>query len=149
MLRRVLLLLALGAVALAAISGNNGNAGPPRGPPQNKPGRFLSLPVPEKCAQRELTPQNYPQSILIYIISLCHAGPKQWRLGNQNYFFSGNVSQFAGKKYDWLDARNECREYCMDLVSMESQQENDMVLRFIQQCKSNLSHSFIDFHRYN
>lgn len=50
---RPLLLLALAAVALAAISGNNGNAGRPSGPPQNRPGRFLSLPVPEKCAQRE------------------------------------------------------------------------------------------------
>ena len=30
-------------------------------------------------------------------------------------------------KASWLDARNICREMCMDLVSMETQEEQKMV----------------------
>ncbi|CAB3379341.1 Hypothetical predicted protein [Cloeon dipterum] len=107
---RGLLVLVIVAGALADVSNNKGNGQRTNGPNNNKPGRFLSLPVAEKCVQR----------------------PKQWRLGNHHYFYSGNISRFAGKKFDWLDARNECREFCMDLVSIENEQENNMVLQFIQ-----------------
>jgi hypothetical protein len=43
------------------------------------------------------------------------------------------VPALTGKKYDWLDGRNVCREYCMDLVSLETQEENNLVFRLIQQ----------------
>ncbi|GJQ65092.1 putative C-type lectin, partial [Trypoxylus dichotomus] len=80
-------------------------------PVSNRPGRFLSLPVPQKCANR----------------------PKQFSFRGHNYFFSGHVPALAGKKMDWLDGRNLCREYCMDLVSMETQEENNMIFKLIQQ----------------
>ncbi|GLV38622.1 schlaff [Carabus blaptoides fortunei] len=80
-------------------------------PVSNRPGRFLSLPVASKCANR----------------------PKQFNYKGHNYFFSGTVPELAGKKVDWLDGRNICREYCMDLVSMETQEENNIVFRLIQQ----------------
>lgn len=38
----------------------------------------------------------------------------------------------AGKKFDWLDGRNLCREYCMDLVSLEEQEKNNLIFRLIQ-----------------
>ncbi|KAI4497992.1 hypothetical protein M0802_006816 [Mischocyttarus mexicanus] len=80
-------------------------------PHSNRPGRFLSLPNPQKCSNR----------------------PKQFNFRGHNYFYSGHVPAHANQKVDWLDARNICREYCMDLVSMETQEENNMVFRLIQQ----------------
>uniref|UniRef100_A0A6B2E6N6 Putative c-type lectin n=1 Tax=Phlebotomus kandelakii TaxID=1109342 RepID=A0A6B2E6N6_9DIPT len=77
---------------------------------QSKPGRFLSLPDAQKCANR----------------------PKQFNYKGHNYFFSGHVPALENKKYDWLDGRNLCREYCMDLVSMETQEENNLIFRLIQ-----------------
>jgi len=35
-------------------------------------------------------------------------------------------------KGDWLEGRNFCREYCMDLVSLETQQENDFFADFLE-----------------
>ncbi|CAH0557585.1 unnamed protein product [Brassicogethes aeneus] len=80
-------------------------------PVSNRPGRFLSLPNPQKCANR----------------------PKQFFFRGHNYFYSGHVPTLANRKVDWLDGRNICREYCMDLVSMETQEENNMIFRLIQQ----------------
>ncbi|CAL4124157.1 unnamed protein product, partial [Meganyctiphanes norvegica] len=49
------------------------------------------------------------------------------------YFYSNDVKEFKGKKYDWLDARNLCRQYCMDAVSIESFEENQRIFSFIDQ----------------
>lgn len=46
------------------------------------------------------------------------------------------MNSFCLPKVDWLKARNHCREYCMDLVSIESPSENDMVEEFIQNGKT-------------
>ncbi|KPI93950.1 hypothetical protein RR46_13115 [Papilio xuthus] len=86
------------AAALAALAG------------AQKPGRFLSLPQPQKCANR----------------------PKEFFYRGHNYFFTGHVPALANKKFDWLDGRNICREYCMDLVSMETQEENNLIFKLIQ-----------------
>ncbi|XP_067007071.1 uncharacterized protein slf [Anabrus simplex] len=79
-------------------------------PGAQKTGRFLSLPVPQKCSQR----------------------PKEWQFRGRNYFFSGHQPQYRSSRLDWLDCRNICREHCMDLVSMETQEENNMIFRLIQ-----------------
>ncbi len=47
------------------------------------------------------------------------------------YFYSGHEEAHKDDKVDWLEARNYCREYCMDLVSVETPSENDMVEQFI------------------
>uniref|UniRef100_A0A1B0DML3 Uncharacterized protein n=1 Tax=Phlebotomus papatasi TaxID=29031 RepID=A0A1B0DML3_PHLPP len=57
---------------------------------------------------------------------------RQFNYKGHNYFFSGHVPALENKKYDWLDGRNLCREYCMDLVSMETQEENNLIFRLIQ-----------------
>jgi len=75
-----------------------------------KPGRFLSLPNPSKCSTR----------------------PKEFNYRGKNMFLSSHVPALAGKKVDWLDARNLCREYCMDLVALETQEKNNLVFRLIQ-----------------
>jgi len=38
-----------------------------------------------------------------------------------------------GHKASWLDARNLCRERCMDLASLETPQENEMMRKLIEQ----------------
>ncbi|KAI5704340.1 hypothetical protein M8J75_004203 [Diaphorina citri] len=86
-------------------------ARPANSAPKERPGRFLSLPIPKKCSER----------------------PKEFFFNGHNYFFSGHLPAFRTAKYDWLDARNACREYCMDLVSIETQEENNLIFKLIQQ----------------
>lgn len=72
-----------------------------------------------------------------YLTYICiiFSGPKQFNYRSHYYFFSGHVPELANRKVDWLDARNLCREYCMDLVSMETQEENNIIFKLIQQSK--------------
>lgn len=76
---------------------------------------------------------------LILMLMCIFLGPKQFNFRGHNYFYSGHVPAHANQKVDWLDARNICREYCMDLVSMETQEENNMIFRLIQQSEYNVS----------
>jgi len=73
-------------------------------------GRLLSLPISEKCAER----------------------PVHFSLNNHSYFYSGNNSEFEDSKVNWLDARNICREYCMDLVSIETPSEDKVISDYIK-----------------
>merc|ERR1711981_1320135 len=81
-------------------------------------GKLLSPPVPRKCSAR----------------------PKRFKYQGHNYFYSGVVAPYKKIKYDWLDGRNFCREYCMDLVSLETQQEND----YIQNWLDSQPHVYLD-----
>lgn len=71
----------------------------------------------------------------IKITLKCFSGPKQFNFRGHNYFYSGHVPAHANQRGDWLDGRNICREYCMDLVSIETQEENNMIFKLIQQSK--------------
>lgn len=64
------------------------------------------------------------------------SGPKEFFFKGHNYFFTGHLPEYKDKKFDWLDGRNICREYCMDLVSLETQEENNLIFRLIQQSES-------------
>ncbi|EFX83761.1 hypothetical protein DAPPUDRAFT_301656 [Daphnia pulex] len=79
----------------------------------NDGGRLLSLPEADACAQR----------------------PKHWERNGHWYFLSTNVSTYADIKSDWLDARNLCRKHCMDAISIETVEENDMVLDILEKQK--------------
>lgn len=59
-------------------------------------------------------------------------GPKQWQIDGHWYFLSSNVTEYKDVKNDWLDARNLCRKHCMDAISIESEEENDVVLRVLR-----------------
>lgn len=67
---------------------------------------------------------------------LLFIGPKEFSYRGHNYFYTGHVPALANRKFDWLDGRNICREYCMDLVSMETQEENNLIFKLIQQGKA-------------
>lgn len=70
-------------------------------------------------------------------------GPKQWEFNGHFYFLSHTVPEYAGKRTDWLDARNLCRRHCMDSVSIETEAENEMVKQVVER-GTNL---FVTFHR--
>ena len=67
----------------------------------------LTLPNPEDCANRI----------------------KQARFGEHNYFFSWEYEATKDLKVDWLTGRNICRRHCMDLVSIETRNENEFLKR--------------------
>ena len=58
----------------------------------------------------------------------CESRPKHYydKRSGHYYFFSGK-SHFGSYAASWLDARNICREMCMDLISVETPEENRMV----------------------
>merc|ERR1712168_1012067 len=82
----------------------------PEATTEDTSGRLLSLPEPEKCANR----------------------PKHFMHGGHHYFFSGDEENFTDHKVDWLDGRNICREYCMDLVSLETPTEHELIKKFLE-----------------
>ena len=107
-------------------------------------GKLLSPPVPRKCSESEWASASSFSSHLFFL------GPKRFRFQGHNYFYSGDVAPYKKIKYDWLDGRNFCRwllmvncrchcnqpqktrEYCMDLVSLETQQENDYIQNWLE-----------------
>merc|ERR1712168_938406 len=56
---------------------------------------------------------------------------KTFEHGGHHYWFSGDEENFTDHKVDWLDGRNICREYCMDLVSLETPTENELIEKFL------------------
>lgn len=70
--------------------------------------RRLVDPDPEKCVQR----------------------PRHFSHRGHGYFYSGDEEEFSGK-VDWLEGRNICRKFCMDLVSIETPKENEVIKEFL------------------
>merc|ERR1712203_191387 len=101
------LLVALGAVLSIPMEMTTMR---PEATTEDTSGRLLSLPDPVKCAQR----------------------PKHFEHGGHSYWFSGDEDNFTDHKVDWLDGRNICREYCMDLVSLETPTENELIEDFLK-----------------
>ena len=54
---------------------------------------------------------------------------KQAQFGEHNYFFSWEYEATKDLKVDWLTGRNICRRHCMDLVSIETRNENEFLKR--------------------
>lgn len=54
---------------------------------------------------------------------------------DKGYFFSWRDPALRGVEEDWLSARNYCRQRCMDLVSLETSDENEWVKARIVQDK--------------
>lgn len=59
-------------------------------------------------------------------------GPKQFQFRRKNYFLSSHVPALADEKFDWWESRNACREYCMELVSLESEEKNNFIYSLIR-----------------
>ena len=54
---------------------------------------------------------------------------KHAEFGGHNYFFSWEYEVTRDLKLDWLTGRNICRRHCMDLVSIETRNENEFLKR--------------------
>ena len=70
---------------------------------------------------------SFFSSFFMYIL----LGPITFSYDGHGYFYSGDVEAHSDDKVDWLEARNICREYCMDLVSIETPSENDLIEELI------------------
>ncbi|KAL1513519.1 hypothetical protein ABEB36_002921 [Hypothenemus hampei] len=70
------------------------------------PGRSLIKPDQRLCAVRKIH----------------EIGPE-----GHGYFFSWREPALANAEYDWLDARNYCRQRCMETVSLETSLENEWI----------------------
>jgi len=81
----------------------------PEATTENTSGRILSLPTLEKCKNRTF----------------------HFSLDGHGYFYSRFHPDHEKDKVDWLEARNTCREYCMDLVSLETPTEDEMIKDFL------------------
>ena len=55
----------------------------------------------------------------------------QW--GGHNYFLSWREPWHKFEDWDWFNGRNFCRDRCMDLVSFDTAQENDLFSAIIRQ----------------
>ena len=60
-------------------------------------------------------------------VEKCENRPREFSINGRNYFYSGHYKATRGKEVGWLEARNICRKYCMDTMSIDSQQEFQMV----------------------
>jgi len=72
-------------------------------------GTNVAKPVPEKCVSR----------------------PKHFQYDGHNFFFSKFEEQYKNITANWLDGRNYCREHCMDLVSLETEDKNDFFINWL------------------
>lgn len=52
---------------------------------------------------------------------------KHAEFAGHNYFFSWEYDLTKDLKVDWITGRNICRRHCMDLVSIETREENEFV----------------------
>lgn len=82
--------------------------------------------------QISLTYKNNNELLSKPSVEKCKNRPREFSLNGQNYFFSGHHQDMEGKEVSWLQARNLCREYCMDTISIDSQQEFDMVKKALE-----------------
>lgn len=73
--------------------------------------RYLSLPKLEKCNSRF----------------------QEAKYNGRNFFYSGHDPELKDLKVDWLDARNTCRERCMETVSFETQEKFDFFKSYVEQ----------------
>jgi len=104
------LLLLLVAVTLGQKSSSSPKSSSSSKKAEDEEPRFLALPDPIKCSRR----------------------PKEFFYDGHWYFYSGNVTKYRNAEVDWLEARNACREYCMDTVSIESEEENNIMVDLVR-----------------
>ena len=60
------------------------------------------------------------------MLSLSISGKSHGKLGKHHYFLSWREPWNKFEDWDWFNARNFCRERCMDLVSFETAHEFQM-----------------------
>ena len=65
------------------------------------------------------------------VVKRCTAGRIHTKRFGKSYHFSW-LATGKDTKWDWEGARNYCRKFCMDSISIETKAENDWVKRIIR-----------------
>lgn len=61
----------------------------------------------------------------------CKNRPREFTINGRNYFYSDNYGPTSNRNVSWVEARNFCRQFCMDTVSIETQEEWDMINKLL------------------
>jgi len=77
--------------------------------------------------------QTVPKNLSLPDPKLCASRKINFRIGKTGYYASWLERDTRNLFLNWLDARNWCRDRCMDLISMESAEEIKTVKRMMQQ----------------
>lgn len=75
---------------------------------------------------------SFNEALASPIEEKCRNRPIEFQMNGHNFFFSDNYPETKGLTVSWLDARNLCRQYCMDSISIETQKEFNMVKKVLQ-----------------
>jgi len=78
---------------------------------------------------------NVPKNLSLPNPSLCATRKINYRLQNVGYYVTWLEKDTRNLFLNWLDARNYCRDRCMDLISMETKQEIDFVKQSMEKNK--------------
>lgn len=65
-------------------------------------------------------------------VETCKNRPVDFTIGGRNYFYGGRYAETKGFIYTWSEARSKCQKYCMDTVSIETQEEFDAVKKMLE-----------------
>ncbi|CAL8114224.1 unnamed protein product [Orchesella dallaii] len=76
---------------------------------------------------------NEPKNLSLPKPALCAARKTHFRLGSSGYYVSWLEKDTRNLFLNWLDARNWCRDRCMDLISMETAEEIRKVKQLMKQ----------------
>jgi hypothetical protein len=83
---------------------------------------------------------NVPKNLSLPSPALCASRIKHHTATKgSSYYFAWLEKDTRNLFLNWLDARNWCRERCMDLISMESPEEIQLVRSSMQKCKCHFS----------
>lgn len=63
----------------------------------------------------------------------CENRPREMTVNGRNYFFSGNFLETKYKLVSWTEAREMCRKYCMDTISIETEMEFEMMKKMLEE----------------
>lgn len=79
--------------------------------------------------------QNVPKNLSLPNPALCATRKINFRIGKSAYYATWLEKDTRNLFLNWLDARNWCRDRCMDLISMETSEEIQTVKRMMKQSK--------------
>lgn len=87
--------------------------------------------------------EKFPRGFKKFVISwsrkfssikrkIIFSGPVDFTHLDHKYFMS-YLHEEVNKSLAWIDAKNICRQYCMDLVAVEYEEENNKMVRLIEE----------------
>lgn len=66
-------------------------------------------------------------------IEKCRNRPIDFTINGVNYFFSGFHENLKNLRLGWAEARQVCRSFCMDTISINSQKEFEAMKKILEE----------------